>query len=460
MDHWQQTFYELKRIIPSARISEKNSDLQNHSKDKSFHPPHLPEIVIWPITTKEVSSILKIANTAKISVTAWGGGSSLEGNPIPTNGGIILDMTKMNKILKVYKNDLQIAVQPGILGEELDKKLKKYRLWFAAAPGSKHIATIGGMIANNAGGMHAVKYGVVGESVLKLTVVLANGDIMQVGSRSFKSVSGYDLKHLVIGSEGTLGIITEAVLKLNPIPEAKIACLISCSSSQQAAEINLEILQTNNKPASIEFMDREYITLVNKATNAKLPENPTLLLEFHGDKKIMQQQLKQILILCKNKNSIKISTFTTKKQLTLLWKYRRAVRPIVSTLLPNTGILSAEVGLPISQIGTFLEKTKQLSKKYDIKTVMFGHMGDGNFHGWALYTLGDKKSWEKVSKLNNELIVLAIKLGGTTTGEHGIGIGKRKFLELEHASSLRYMKQIKKMFDPNNILNPGKIFLP
>ncbi len=189
---------ELREILSAKQISNAESDLIVHAKDKSFHKPQIPEIVIWPKNTKEVSTVLKLANKYCIPVTAWGGGSSLEGNPIPTQGGIVLDMTRMNKILSVMSDDLQVRVQPGIIGVELDEKLKAYGLWFASAPGSKYLATIGGMIANNAGGMHAVKYGVVKDAVLELEVVLANGDIINTGSRSFKTVSGYDIKSLFI----------------------------------------------------------------------------------------------------------------------------------------------------------------------------------------------------------------------------------------------------------------------
>lgn len=448
----------LKRHIKSDYISTDENDLLRHARDKSFHKGVKPDIVIWPTSTKDVSNILKIANKEKIPVTAWGGGSSLEGNPIPTSHGIILDMTKMNAILDIAKEDLEVRVQPGIVGEELDRQLQPYSLWFAAAPGSKHIATIGGMIANNAGGMHAIRYGVVGDAVLKLQVVLANGKVIEVGSKSFKSVSGYDIKRLFIGSEGTLGIITEAVLKLSPLPDKKVALLVSFQTNAHAADTSLKLLQTDIKPASIEFMDRTYITLVNKATKATLREEPTLLIELHGNRKTILQQLFEIQKICLEHTVTTVSKFTTEKKLKELWGYRRAVRPIVATLFPQTGILSAEIGVPISYVSSLLSKATDLAKMYEVKTIMFGHMGDGNFHGWALYTLGNVASWKKVSKFNNALIRYAISIGGTTTGEHGIGIGKRKFLKIEHKSSIHLMKHIKLIFDPNNILNPGKIF--
>jgi len=340
----------------------------------------------------------------------------------------------------------------------LDEQLKLHGFWFAAAPGSKHLATIGGMIANNAGGMHAVKYGVVKDAVLELEVVLANGDIIRTGSRSFKTVSGYDLKSLFIGSEGTLGIVTEAVLKLTPLSEAKIAMLASFSKDKNAAEVSLALLKSNIKPASIEFFSKSYTTLVNKASDAQLIENPTLLIELHERNEIILKQLEEVKTICKKAKATSFKEFTTKKQLTKLWEYRRAVRPILATLLPNTGVLSAEVGVPVSQISQLLQKAEEVAKKYGLQTVFFGHMGDGNFHGWALYELNNQKSWEKVTKLNEELVKYAISVGGTITGEHGLGIGKSKFLPIEHPTSLPIMKSIKQLLDPKEILNPGKMF--
>jgi D-lactate dehydrogenase (cytochrome) len=449
---------ELGSFLQKEQISFDETDLAAHAKDRSFHKAVTPDVVIWPKNTNDVSNILKIANKYGIPVTAWGGGSSLEGNPIAVYGGIVLDMIKMDKVLDVMSDDLETRVQPGIIGTELDKKLKPYGFWFAAAPGSKHLATIGGMIANNAGGMHAVKYGVVKDAVLELEIVLANGEIIRTGSKSFKTVSGYDLKSLFTGSEGTLGIITEAVLKLTPLPESKIAILASFPKDKNAAASSLTLLKSNIKPASIEFFSKIYTTLVNKVTDAKLDENPTLLIELHGNKDIILKQLEEIKEICKKNKASSFKDFTTQEQLTKLWEYRRAVRPVLSTLLPNTGVLSAEVGVPVSQVPNLLQKAEDAAKEYGLQTVFFGHMGDGNFHGWALYDLNNKKSFEKVTKLNEELVKYAISLGGTITGEHGLGIGKSKFMPIEHPSSLPVMRAIKMLLDPKGILNPGKMF--
>jgi D-lactate dehydrogenase (cytochrome) len=449
---------KLALIVGKKHISFQENDMTLHAKDRSFHKAIAPHVVIWPKNTKEISHILALANTQNIPVTAWGGGSSLEGNPIPTSGGIVLNMTRMNDVLEVIPQDLQARVQPGIIGEALDRVLNPYNLWFAAAPGSKHLATIGGMIANNAGGMHAVKYGVVAESVLELEVVLANGDIVKLGSRSFKSSAGYNLKRLFIGSEGTLGIITEAVLKLTPLPKNKIGVLASFLTNAHAAQTSLALLTSGIKPAAIEFMDAKFIALANKGTGEKYNLQPTLLIELHGEKDSLMRELTQIKKLCLQNKATAYHEYTSKTKLDSLWQFRRAGRPTMAKLFPNTGVLSAEVGVPLSKIPDLLQKAEELGKKYHLETISFGHMGDGNFHGWALYELGNKASWEKVVKLNEALIRFALSLGGTTTGEHGLGIGKRKYLSIEHPTGMPLMKSIKKLLDPKGILNPGKIF--
>jgi D-lactate dehydrogenase (cytochrome) len=452
-------YNQLENIVGKKYISKTKELLDMYTKDWSFHAPSLADIIVWPKSAKEISMVLKIANKNKIPVIPWGGGSSLEGNPIPTKGGIVLDMIRMNKVLEIMDRDMQVKVQPGIIGDELNDQLKKYNLFFPAAPGSSAIATIGGMIANNAGGMNAVKYGVVGNSVLELEVVLADGRIIRLGSRSVKSVSGYDLKNLIIGSEGTLGVITTAVLKLSPLPKNKIAIMASFETVKDAVNATLDILKSDCEAAAIEFMDKTYIYYVNKAKITSFPEKPTIIIELHGGADVIAIYLDIIKKILKRNKNISYSEFISPSQLKLLWGYRKAVRPVLSKLLPNRGVLSAEVGVPISKVESFLKKAESLSEKHKLQTVMFGHIGDGNFHGWALYELNNNDSWRRVSMLNDELIKFAISVNGTTTGEHGIGIGKRKFLPVEHPTSLPIMKDIKNLFDPNNILNPGKIFI-
>ncbi len=450
---------KIENIVGKKYISTSAKDLVAHSKDWSFHPAKNPEVVIWPKKTEEVSAVMKIANKNSIFVTPWGGGSSTEGNPIPVKGGIVLDMTRMNKIIKIYKEDFQVVVQPGIVGDILNQKLKKYKLFFPPAPGSSNIATVGGMIANNAGGMHAVAYGVVGDWVLKLKIVMADGQIIETGSRSFKSVTGYDLKKLFIGSEGTLGIITEAVLKLLSVPDKKVAKLISFKNIKLCTSAALNILKSDLEPAAMEFMDSVYISYIGKAKGFTIPANPSLIVQFHGNEKTVLEKMNFLKKQMQVFNPTFEKDYIAEESLKKLWKYRKAGRTVLQEIYPTKAILAAEVGLPISKLFNFLKKTDSLSKKYKIPTIIFGHLGDGNFHDWALYEKDNKKSFDKAISLNEELIKYAIKISGTTSGEHGIGIGKRKYLPIEYPTSLSLMKKIKKLFDPKEILNPGKIFL-
>lgn len=449
----------LSAIVGQQRISQQSEDLNRHAKDKSFHDPSLPDIIVWPKHTKEVSKIMKVAYTFGVPVTAWGAGTSLMGNSIPVRGGIVLNMILMNKILEVIPDSFQVRVQPGVICDDLNDSLKKDHMFLPAFPGSSHIATLGGVIANNAGGMFAVKYGVMADWVMELEVVLASGKIVHLGSRSIKSVSGYNLLDLFIGSSGTLGIITEATLKLLPIPDTKMAILVSFSTLKDVGEAIMGILNSGIKPAAMEHMDELYVAMVNQAQkDIKLAELDTLLIELHGNKDVLAIEIKVLEKICKRFACATYQEFITPEDCDRLWGCRKGVRLAFYKMSPNTGILSAEVGVPISYIPDFIYKVKELQKQFGVKMLNHGHVGDGNFHAWALYDLTDPASLKQAEKVNDYLVRYAISVGGTATGEHGLGIGKREFLQLEHPSGIEVMLDIKRLLDPKGILNPGKIF--
>lgn len=451
---------ELIGIVGPARVSTDPTIKNRHAKDKSFNPASSPDVVVWPIKTSEVSRILKLAHKHRMPVTAWGGGTSLQGNPIPLHGGIVLNLTRMNKILEVIPESMQVIVEPGIICEALNEYLKPYNLFLPAFPGSANIATIGGVIANNSGGMYAVKYGVVGDWVMELEVVLASGEIIRVGSKSIKTVSGYNLKNLFIGSSGTLGIITKATFKLLPIPETKMAALIAFPTIASLSKTIMEILHSDIKPAALEHMDENYVALVNKAQQQmKLEKLNTILIELHGQKETLLTQLTLLEQIAKKNNVTSFEKFTTDEECTKLWGCRKGIRLAFYNMAPNTGILSAEAGVPLKFIPDFIKKVKELQKEFDIPMLNHGHVGDGNFHAWALYDLNDKASLERAKAINDKLTHFAISVGGTATGEHGLGIDKKKFLEIEHPTTLSIMKSLKAILDPTGILNPGKIFI-
>lgn len=446
-------------LIPKGRISFTQKDRLLHAKDKSFHKAHMPDVVMWPKTTKDVSKIMHFANQYKIPVTAWGGGSSLQGNPIPVRGGIVLNMTKTNKVLEVIPEALQVRVRPGIIGDDLNNCLRPYNLFFPAFPGSSNLATIGGMIANNAGGMYAVKYGVTGDWIQELEVVLANGEVIRTGGRTLKSVSGYNLLPLFVGSEGTLGIITEVILRLEVLPPEKMACLATFKTIHNAAHAISAILKSSIHPAAFELMDESYIAMVNGAQQEiNMHEFDTLLIELHGIKEQLQLELLQIETIFRKYNCLTFDTFTTAKACERLWACRKGIRIAFRKKEPHTGILSAEVAVPIDKIPYFIRKTRELHHKYDIRMLNHGHMGDGNFHTWALYDLNNEESLRRAEQFNTELTRYALEIAGTASGEHGLGMSKQHYLPIEHPSSMPWMKEIKKLFDPNGILNPGKIF--
>ncbi len=458
MDH--RVFSSLVVQLPAGRLSTSQADKQAHSKDESFHPPHAPDLIVWPESTEEVSLVLQWANERGLPVTAWGGGTSLEGNPIPAQGGIVLDMTRMDRIVEVLADDFLARVQPGIIGDELNKQLSRYGLFFPALPGSSNVATIGGMIANNAGGMIAARYGVVGDNVLALEVVLADGTILRTGSHSLKSVAGYDLISLFVGSEGTLGIITEATLRLRGLPPGRLVMLASFDDVQNAGDAARDLVGSGIQLAALELMDAEFVKLANQAKGLNWRIAPTLLIELHGIPQGLAIDAALAETLCRDHGCATFERATATHDQNRLWEARRGVRPAVRTLLPNQGVLAGDIGVPLSAIPGLIRKAQELGREHSTRIVTYGHAGDGNFHIWALYELSDPASQERAREVNEALIRYALSVGGTCAAEHGIGLGKQKFLLLEHPSSTPIMLAIKRLLDPKGILNPGKIFPP
>lgn len=452
-------FLQLQKIVGPKNISIDREKRKAHSKDKSYYAGVLPDIVVWPKNTDEVSEIAKICFVNSIPLTAWGGGTSLMGNSIPIKKGIVVNLTRMNKLLEVSKEGFQVIVEPGIICDNLNDELKNYKLFFPPFPGSSHIATIGGMIATNAGGMYAVKYGVTGDWVMQLEIVLANGDVILVGSKSIKSVSGYNLLPLFVGSSGTLGIVTKAVLKVCPLPESEMAAVVAFKNLSDLSSAIGSILSSHVNPAALELMDVSYVKLANMAQKKiQLAEMETLLIELHGPKVELQRQLLHLESICRNNAALAYDTYTTPSEVDSLWGCRKGVRIAFQKLSPTKGILSAEVGVPIQYVPHFIKNARELQMKYDTQMLNHGHVGDGNFHTWVVYDMEDNASYEKAKSINEELVRFAIHVGGTATGEHGLGVGKKEFLSVEHPTSIGIMKEFKKILDPKGILNPGKIF--
>lgn len=449
---------ELAKFLNENQISMRPQDLENHNHDASSHPAKDPDIVVWPQSTNDVVNIMKYASPNHVPVTPVGSRTSLEGNSIPVNGGISLDLSRMNRVLKIYEKDLQVTVEPGIIGTKLNEYLASFRLYFPAFPASAHLATLGGMIANNAGGMYALKYGVVGDYVLQLEIVLADGEIINTGSRSVKSVAGYDLKRLFIGSEGTLGVITKATLRVIPLITHKLLLRVSFSNVENAVTATLDILNNNIRPAAVEFLDTSSVKYVNKFKKINWQEDPTLLIEFHRTSETDDKSLAEFVKAVVNQHqSTSFNFANTTDEIITTWKARSAVHPAIRAGIPGICIIHGDVGLPISKIPEYLRQVTKLSDEAKLQTVAFGHVADGNVHVWVMHGDGEK-SHPKAYELSRKLVDLALDLNGTSTAEHGIGMGKKIYLAKEQVSSLPLMKSIKDLLDPSGTLNPGKIF--
>ena len=447
----------LKAMLDAGRVSMGISDRELHSRDQSAHAAHLPDLVVWPDSTEQVSRVAAYANEHNIPLTGWGAGSSLEGNPIPVQGGVVIDFSRMNRILEVYSQDFQVRVQPGILYKDMNQTLAKYGLFFAPDPGAN--ASIGGMVANNAAGTRTVKYGATRDNVLALEVVLASGEILRTGSRSVKQSAGYDLTHLFIGSEGTLGLVTEATLRLVPLPEHVSAAIASFPSTQAAAQVVFEIMGAGLGPAALELVDTGTVAAINRAEGFDLAEAPNLFLEFHsGSDASLKDVLTMAETICKEGGCQTYTAGLGHEARAHLWRARHRVLEILLQLHPGLDHVITDVSVPISQYPALVSGAQQaLDKLHPMPSYIVGHAGDGNMHT-TLFFNDSAEQHALVEQFDDQLVEHALRLGGTCTGEHGVGIGKRKYMQPEHGEvAVQTMQQIKRLLDPKGILNPGKI---
>ena len=453
----KQNVKDLESMVEPERFSTGESNLDLHAKDQSQHTPTRPEAVIWPISRAEVSNILRYANEHTIPVTGWGAGTSLEGNPIPVQRGLVLDLSKMNRILEIRESDFQADVEPGVIYRDLNEKLRHRGLFFPPDPGAN--ATIGGMIANNASGTRTVRYGSTRANMLRLSAVLASGETIETGSRSSKTSSGYDLINLFVGSEGTLGIIVQATVRLTGMPEEFSSATATFPSVEEAGKAVFEMIRAGLDPASLELLAPECITLINKEKKLGLKELPTLFMEFHGPR---QKQLAEIMEItsdiCGDMGCNDFRPGIERKERDDFLKARHELGEMITRNHPGRSLMVIDVAVPISAYPEIIALAREESRKADIPGYTFSHAGDGNLHLVFMGKNGDEKEWAVIDQVNARMVEKALAMGGTATGEHGVGIGKRKFMQAEHGNSLEWMKRIKDLFDPKGILNPGKIF--
>ncbi|HQH04328.1 MAG TPA: FAD-binding oxidoreductase [Smithellaceae bacterium] len=449
-------FSELKAILDERRVSSGESVRHLHSHDESFHAPSLPDVVVWPHTTEEASRLVRWAKGKRVPVTAWGAGTSLEGNPIPVQGGMVMDFNEMNRIIAVRPEDFQADVQAGVIYKELNKALARDGLFFPPDPGAA--ATIGGMIGNNASGIRSVRYGATKDYVMRLTVVLPDGEVIHAGNRARKSSSGYNLPALFTGSEGTLGIITEATLKLAGLPVNFMAVRATFPTVLNATTTVYQIMRAGLAPAAMEFLDANVVRVLNADRDLTLEENPTLLMEFSGySRQGLAEEMAFVEEICQQNGALSIDRGIGAEERARLWEIRHQTYESIKRYHTGLSPLIMDVAVPLSRYSEMVDFSK--NEVRDLTAYLFGHAGDGNIHVHVMDDPQDAKRWARVEEATRSIVMKALEFEGTCTGEHGIGIGKSRFMETEHGASLMLMKRLKALLDPDNLFNPGKFFL-
>jgi glycolate oxidase len=421
---------------------------------------YMPDVIVKVNNAEQISRIMKFANQEKIPVTPRGAATGLSGGCLTVNGGISLVMVEMNKIIGINKIDLLAEVEAGTVTIDVDKAAYKYGLFYPPDPGSLKTSTIGGNIAENAGGLRGLKYGVTKDYVNALEVVLPTGEIINTGTKTVKSVVGYNLVDLMVGSEGTLGIVTKAILGLLPAPPARASILATFTDMLEAAKTVRDIVTAGVITATLEFIDNVTINAIEDYLKIGLDRSigAMLLIEVDGQQGAVDIEAQAVTRVCNKNNALSCKQATSDEERNKLWSARRAALSSLARIRPSTILEDATV--PRSRIVELIEAIKSIAKKYDIVIGTFGHAGDGNLHPTILTDLRDSREEAKVEKAIEEIFIETIKLDGTLSGEHGIGLTKAKYLKLEISEdTYQLMKRIKKAFDPNNILNPGKMFL-
>jgi glycolate oxidase len=449
---------EIRRIVRNGRVLTDLSDRYSYSFDASFGV-YLPEVVVQPRETSEIADLVKFANRHRIPVYPRGNATSLSGGPLPVKGGIVVDLSKMNSLLEIDEEDLVAVVSPGVLTADIHKAAERKGLLYPPDPSSSHVSTIGGNLAENAGGPHGLKYGVTKDYVLGLEVVTPQGEIIRTGGRTVKNVTGYDLTKLIVGSEGTLGIITQAILRLIPKPPASETVMAIFDSLVDAGSAISKILSSGILPAKLELMDQASIVAVENYEPSGLPVDAEalILIELDGHPAAVADEAKQAAEVCRAIGAREVRMPRSKEEKDDLWKARKLISPAIARIKPTK--ISEDATVPRSKIPEMCRRLQEIRKKYNLHLVVFGHAGDGNLHPNIVADKSDKDEMRRVEQAVAEIFRAAVELGGTLSGEHGIGTMKAPFMEMELGPvGLEMMKRIKQAWDPNNIMNPGKIF--
>ena len=446
---------ELESLL-GDRFSTSNSKISNYARGEDIFDPVLPQAVAFPNTNEEISSIVKLCNKNLIPIVPFGTGTSLEGHVLGNNHGITISLENMNRVLSVNAEDFDCRVQAYVTRTQLNEELKNIGLFFPIDPGAD--ASLGGMAATSASGTMAVKYGTMRTVVSGLTVVLPNGEIVRTGTRTKKTSAGYNLTNLFIGSEGTLGIITEVHLRLSPIPENIMSAVCHFPDLESAVLTAQEIIQYGIPIARIEMLNKDQMEIsINYSKLENLEAKPTLFFEFHGSKNANREAIDVVQEISKNNNGNEFKWAQSTEERNKLWKARHEVYYSVKSQKPNIKIYTTDICVPISNLVECIKFAEKEIKKYGLQAPMVGHVGDGNFHSTIIYDPSKKEDYKMIRNFSNKLIDKALELDGTVTGEHGIGINKKEYLKKQHPDNLPLMQTLKKSIDPNNIMNPGKV---
>jgi D-lactate dehydrogenase (cytochrome) len=451
-------FAELQQLL-GARATDAPAVREHHSHGESYHTPAAPDIVCFPGTTEEVAAVVAIAAKFRAPVVPFGAGTSLEGHVHATSGGITIDFRELNKVVRVSAEDMDATVEAGVTRLQLNQALRNTGLTFPVDPGAD--ATIGGMTATRASGTTAVRYGTMRENVLALTVVLADGRVIHTGTRARKSSAGYDLTRLFVGSEGTLGVITEVTVRLHPLPEAVSAATCAFESMQGAIETVIATIQLGVPVARLELLDETQVDAVNRYSHTDYPVAPTLFFEFHSDsERHVADQAETVQAIAGERGGRGFQWATRLEDRERLWRARHDALYAALALRPGSRAWTTDVCVPISRLAACVLQTKEDNAGASFPICLVGHAGDGNFH--LLYVLdpASRAELDEAQRLNERMVMRALAMGGTCSGEHGVGYGKMKFLEAEHGPALEVMRAIKAALDPNNLMNPGKIVVP
>ncbi len=441
--------------MPHDRVSRRDADLEAASHDESSLPGTRPDAVAWPISTEEVSQIVAVAARHRVALTARGAGTSLEGNPIPLAHGLVVDFSRMDRVLEIRTRDLAVRVEPGVVYARLNEQLKPHGLFFPPSPGgSSDAATIGGMLANDASGIYSVKYGGTRDSVLAATVVTGDGRVVRLGSDCRKTSSGYHLLGLLVGSEGTLGLVTEITLRLHGLPAAERRLALTFPSERAAADAIAAMMGYGLDLAAVEFLDRRTIAAIDRFRGYGLDERPTLFLETHGPAASAEEAARAALEICAEHGGTTVALADG----TSPWEVRHYATRSIRAIDPEAAIVRTDLAVPISRLPEVVEESYRLADAAGLTLFAFGHAGLGILHVLIAERHADEERWKKALDVKDAVLRFVLTLGGTVSGEHGLGLGNREYAALEHGAAVDLMRDVKRVFDPHGILNPGKIW--